>query len=184
MIYSMVLDSLETQLLIDIQEEPKEKPERMIQMMLIHLREGVMLDQEGATTHEKIDNNMGNNILRIPPFLGHNDPDAYMEWEINMQLVFECQNYTKEKKVKFAATEFSEYTFNWWEQIMHKRRHTRIAPVNSWYKMKTLMKTRFVPSHYGRDLHKTLRRVTQGTKSVEDYFQEMETLMIKAFSEA
>lgn len=143
-----------------------------------------MLDQERAITHEKIDNNMGNNILRIPPFLGHNDPDAYMEWEINMQLVFECQNYTKEKKVKFAATEFSEYTFNWWEQIMHKRRHTRIAPVTSWYEMKTLMKTRFVPSHYGRDLHKTLRRVTQGTKSVEDYFQEMETLMIKAFSEA
>lgn len=54
-----------------------------------------------------------------------------MEWERKMELVFECQNYTEEKKVKFDATEFSEYTFNWWEQIMHKRRHSGIALVTS-----------------------------------------------------
>lgn len=41
------------------------------------------------------------------------------------------------------------------------------------------MKARFVPSHYDRALHQKLRRLTQGTKSVEDYFQEMETIMIK-----
>ena len=97
-----------------------------------------------------------------------------------MELVFECQNYTEEKKVKLAATEFSGYVDNQWEQIMHKRRHIGMAPVTSLYEMKTLMKARFVPNHYGRDLYQKLRRLTQGAKSVEDYFQEMETLMIKA----
>ncbi|XP_033138922.1 uncharacterized protein LOC117129779 [Brassica rapa] len=42
------------------------------------------------------------------------------------------------------------------------------------------MKKRFVPNHYGRDLHQKLRRLSQGSKSVEDYHQEMETLMLKA----
>ncbi|KAL0886355.1 hypothetical protein Bca101_010338 [Brassica carinata] len=43
-----------------------------------------------------------------------------------------------------------------------------------------LMRRRFVPDHYHRDLHQKLRRLLQGSKSVEDYHQEMETLMIKA----
>lgn len=64
-----------------------------------------------------------------------------------MELVFECQNNTEEKKVMLAATEFSGYDVNWWEQIMHKRRQTGMPPVTFWYEMKTLMKTRFVPSH-------------------------------------
>lgn len=59
---------------------------------------------------------------------------------------------------------------------MHKTRHTGMAPVNLWY----AMKARFVQSHYGRDLHQKLRRLTQETKNFEDYFKEMETLMIKA----
>ncbi|XP_013632769.1 PREDICTED: uncharacterized protein LOC106338300 [Brassica oleracea var. oleracea] len=46
--------------------------------------------------------------------------------------------------------------------------------------MKTVMKKRFVPIHYGRDLHQKLRRLSQGAKSVEDYHQEMETLILKA----
>lgn len=93
--------------------------------------------------------------------------------EEKLSYFFECQNYTEEKKVKLVAIEFSEYAVNWWKQIMHKIRHTGMAPVTSWYEMKTLMKAIFVPSHYGRDFHQKLRRLTQGTKSVEDYFHEI-----------
>ncbi|KAF8090156.1 hypothetical protein N665_0484s0006 [Sinapis alba] len=46
--------------------------------------------------------------------------------------------------------------------------------------MKTVMKKRFVPSHYGRDLHQRLRRLSLGSKSVEDYHQKLETLIMKA----
>ena len=36
-----------------------------------------------------------------------------------------------------------------------------------------------MPAHYYRELHKRLLRLTQGSKSVEDYHQEMELLMIR-----
>ena len=45
--------------------------------------------------------------------------------------------------------------------------------------MKALMRKRFIPAHYYRELYKRLLCLTQGNKSVEDYHQEMELLMIR-----
>ena len=42
------------------------------------------------------------------------------------------------------------------------------------------MRKRFVPSHYHRDLLQKLRKLTQGSRTVEEYFQEMELLMLRA----
>ncbi|XP_048627797.1 uncharacterized protein LOC125596825 [Brassica napus] len=124
--------------------------------------------------------NLGNLKLRIPPFHGKNDPDAYLEWEKKIELVFNCQQLTEERKVRLAATEFCGYAISWWDQIATTRRRNGEPQVASWFEMKTVMKKRFVPNHYGRDLHQKLRRLSQGSKSVEDYHQEMETLMLKA----
>ena len=52
--------------------------------------------------------------------------------------------------------------------------------VDSWVEMKRLMRRRYVPSHYHRDLHNKLRRLTQGNKSVDEYFKEMEVSLIRA----
>ena len=44
--------------------------------------------------------------------------------------------------------------------------------------MKALIRKSFVPAHYYQKLHKRLLRLTQESKSVEDYHQEMELLII------
>ena len=31
--------------------------------------------------------------LKIPSFDGKNDPDAFLEWERKIELVFDCQNF-------------------------------------------------------------------------------------------
>ena len=49
--------------------------------------------------------------------------------------------------------------------------------------MKTVMRRRFIPSHYHMDLHKKLQTVTQGSMVVEDYYKEMEIAMIRANDE-
>ncbi|XP_052288004.1 uncharacterized protein LOC127899101 [Citrus sinensis] len=46
--------------------------------------------------------------------------------------------------------------------------------------MKAIMRRRFVPSHYYRELHQRLQSLTQGSRSVEDYHKEMEIIMIRA----
>ena len=46
--------------------------------------------------------------------------------------------------------------------------------------MKDVMRARFVPTYYNRDLFKKLQLLKQGTKSVEEYYKEMEIAMIRA----
>ncbi|KAL4376552.1 hypothetical protein GQ457_02G026320 [Hibiscus cannabinus] len=46
--------------------------------------------------------------------------------------------------------------------------------------MKRIMRKRFVPSHYHRDLFQKLQGLKQGSRSVEDYFKEMEMAMMRA----
>ena len=63
--------------------------------------------------------------------------------------------------------------------VTNKRRNGEF-PIETWAEMKALMHKRFVPSHYHRDLHQKLRLLTQGSQTVEEYFQEMELLMLRA----
>ena len=42
------------------------------------------------------------------------------------------------------------------------------------------MRKRYIPASYNRELQLKLQRMTQGNKSVEEYFKEMEVTMIRA----
>ncbi|KAI4340759.1 hypothetical protein MLD38_025566 [Melastoma candidum] len=127
-----------------------------------------------------VDRNLGSIKLTIPPFQGKNDPDKYIEWERKVDLVFDCHNYSEEKKVKLAAVAFTDYAIVWWDQLMVTKRRNRERPINNWEDMKAVMRRRFVPSHYYRDLHLKLQSLKQGTNSVEEYHKEMEIAMIRA----
>ena len=61
------------------------------------------------------DRNLGNIKMKIPSFQGKNDPEAYLEWEKKVELIFECQNYFEEKKVKLAVIKFTDYAIIWWD---------------------------------------------------------------------
>ncbi|KAL4318864.1 hypothetical protein GQ457_18G000220 [Hibiscus cannabinus] len=118
--------------------------------------------------------------MAIPPFQGKTDPEAYLEWEKKVELVFECHNYSENKKVKLAAIEFSDYAIIWWDQLTLSRRRNGERPVSTWDEMKALMRKRFVPTHYHRDLFQRLQSHTQGNRSMEDYYKDMEIAMIRA----
>ncbi|PKI75300.1 hypothetical protein CRG98_004340 [Punica granatum] len=53
-------------------------------------------------------------------------------------------------------------------------------PIETWEEMKTVMRRRFVPLYYYRDLHLKLQSLRQETRSVEDYHKEMEIALIRA----
>ena len=42
------------------------------------------------------------------------------------------------------------------------------------------MRACFMPTHYTRDLFKKLQLLKQGTKTVQEYYQEMEIAIIQA----
>ncbi|KAK1581185.1 hypothetical protein Q3G72_003854 [Acer saccharum] len=129
---------------------------------------------------ERVDNNLGSIKVKIPTFQGKTDPEAYLEWEKRIELVFDCHEYSELKKVKLAAIEFTDYAIVWWDQLIVSRRRNGERPIETWEEMKTVMRRRFIPSHYYRGLFQKLQTLTQGSKCVEDYYKEMEIAMIRA----
>ena len=61
-----------------------------------------------------------------------------------MKLIFDCNRFSEEKKVKLTITQFSDYAIAWWQQLMTSRRRNREAPIETWHDLKSVMKKRFV----------------------------------------
>ncbi|KAH9649369.1 hypothetical protein KPL70_025952 [Citrus sinensis] len=136
-------------------------------------------DRQGRRARNREDGLSGIK-MKIPSFQGKSDPEAYLEWEKKMEFIFDCHNYSEAKKVKLVVIEFSNYAITWWDQLVISRKRNRERPIETWDEMKSLMRRRFVPNHYYRDLYQKLQRLTQGSRSVEDYYKEMEIAIIGA----
>ena len=81
--------------------------------------------------------------MKIPSFQGKNNPKAYLEWEMKVEL----------KKVKLAIIEFTDYAIIWWDQLVMNRRRNHERLIETWKEMKATTMRRFIPSHYYRDLY-------------------------------
>ncbi|PKI59650.1 hypothetical protein CRG98_019956, partial [Punica granatum] len=108
------------------------------------------------------DNNLGSIKMKIPLFQGKSDPEAYLEWEKKVEFVFDCYSYSELKKVKLAAIEFSDYAIVWWDQLVINRQRNREPSIDTWEEMKRVMRKRFVPRYYYRELYNKLQSLRQG----------------------
>ena len=83
--------------------------------------------------------------------------------------------------MKLVVIEFTNYAIVWRDKLVLSKRRDGERLVETWREMKALMRKKFVPSHYYRDLHQKLRRLIQGSKCVEDYYKEMEMEIVRAY---
>ncbi|KAK1644865.1 hypothetical protein QYE76_062670 [Lolium multiflorum] len=86
----------------------------------------------------------------------------------------------KMKRTSMASLEFEDYANTWWEQVVTLREEKGDPPIDTWEDMKEEMEARFVPKHYKTDLFNKLQKLKQGTKTVEEFFKEMELTMMRA----
>jgi len=80
---------------------------------------------------EDINRNLGSIKLKIPAFKGKTYPEAYLDWEKKVEMIFDIHRYSKEKKVELAVMEFTDYAMVWWERLVVKRRRNRERPVST-----------------------------------------------------
>ncbi|XP_031398472.1 uncharacterized protein LOC116209048 [Punica granatum] len=107
--------------------------------------EGRTHGRRDQAIRDRVDRNIGSIKMTIPPFQGRNDPDAFIEWERKVELIFDCHNYSEEKKVKLAAVEFTDYAIVWWDKLVKERRRNHERPIETWGEMKTKMKRQLWP---------------------------------------
>ena len=114
----------------------------------------------GRNRREEEDDDLSNIKVSIPPFMGKSDPEAYLEWEEHMEMIFDCHNYSEAKKGKLAAMEFGHYALQWWTNEQNTRRRVGDELITTWQQMKGAVRKRFVPSHYHRLLHQRLQSLS------------------------
>ncbi|XP_072147925.1 uncharacterized protein [Setaria viridis] len=114
--------------------------------------------------------------FKIPPFDGKYDPDTYITWEIAVDQKFACHEFPENTRVRAATSEFTDFASVWW--IEHGKKNLNNMP-QTWDALKRVMRARFVPSYYARDLLNRLQQLRQGAKSVEEYYQELQMGMLR-----
>ncbi|PKI40716.1 hypothetical protein CRG98_038897, partial [Punica granatum] len=144
------------------QDEDYEEDDEMASVGSVRRAKGV--NNEGRrhgrrdqAIRDGVDRKIGSIKMTIPHFQGRNDPNTFIKWERKVELVFDCHNYSKEKKVKLIAVELTNYAIVWWNKLVKERRKNHERPIETWDEMKTVMRRRFVPSYYYRDLHLKLQ---------------------------
>jgi hypothetical protein len=134
--------------------------------------------RRGDPERRRGEDGLGKVKVSIPAFNGKENADSYYEWETKVEQIFDLYEYPAEKKAKLATLEFKGYAITWLNQIRaeyHRVGQDRIT----WEDMKREMRRCFVPAYYSRDLHLRLKRLVQGTRNVDEYFQEMEMCLLR-----
>ncbi|XP_024010649.1 uncharacterized protein LOC112086107 [Eutrema salsugineum] len=126
-------------------------------------------------------NRQGNKDIKLtaPTFAGKVDPDANLEWERRMEYIFEYYGYNDQRRVALAAAQLTDHALSWWDRDVAERRRHRYEQISTWAAMRYNLRRRYVPPYFHRDLQKRFRKMVQGHKSVEEYFEEFETLRNK-----
>ncbi|XP_024014856.1 uncharacterized protein LOC112088827 [Eutrema salsugineum] len=155
--------------------QPRQDPPdiRIHQRLRDPVNRGRIRDDEG--------NRLGNMDVKLtaPTFAGKVDPDAYLEWERRMEYIFEYYGYNDQRKVALVAAQLTDHALSWWDRDVAERRRHRYEQICTWAAMRYNLRKRYVPPYFHRDLQKRFRKLVQGNKSVEEYFEEFETLRNK-----
>jgi len=57
----------------------------------------------------------------LPYFLGKDDVEAYLDWELKVEQFFACNQVSEESKVPLATLSFQGYDMYWWTSIVQER---------------------------------------------------------------
>ncbi|RDX62654.1 Tf2-9, partial [Mucuna pruriens] len=68
----------------------------------------------------------------------------------------------------------------WRNQFVREVTDGRRAPIHTWQDLRGKLRVGSVPTSYARDMHNKLQRLYQRSKSVEEYFKEMEVALMRA----
>ncbi|KAK1618241.1 hypothetical protein QYE76_023758 [Lolium multiflorum] len=125
------------------------------------------------------DDGLGKPKFSIPKFEGGADVEEYLTWELKIEKLWRLHDYTEDRKVKLASSEFDGYALRWWDGVTRARQEDNELPVLTWREMKAIMQARFVPTNYLRTIYDKLTLLRQGVKTVDVYFMEIEMLMLR-----
>ena len=87
---------------------------------------------------------------RIPKFYAGSDPKIFLDWKAKVDQIFNENHVNDQAKVDLVILGFLEYANTWWHKVC--KNYDQGPLVASWMDIKTLVRTRFVPPSYRKEL--------------------------------
>ncbi|RDY03217.1 hypothetical protein CR513_13222, partial [Mucuna pruriens] len=108
---------------------------------------------------------------KILPFLGNSKPKVYVDWELKVEQILSCFDVEGCMVVWFVTLEFVDTSVGGYKEGYKDPYECLVA-------LKRLMRERFVPPSYTRNLHNKNQRQHEGSKKFISY-KEMEMDLMK-----
>ena len=67
------------------------------------------------------DDGLGKPKFSIPKFEGSPDVEEYLTWELKIEKLWRLHDYTEDRKIKLASSEFDGYALRWWDHLVRSR---------------------------------------------------------------
>ncbi|KAL9275453.1 hypothetical protein AKJ16_DCAP13225 [Drosera capensis] len=83
--------------------------------------------------------------IEIPEFEGKAHPDEFIDWMHTVERVFDLRNMTEDQKVKVVTIKLRKYASIWWEHVKKQRAREGKPRVQTWEKMKKLLRKKIPP---------------------------------------
>jgi hypothetical protein len=123
----------------------------------------------------RADDSIGKIKFTMHSFDGKYNPNAYLTWKLAVDQKFSCHDFPEDKRLRAATSKFTDFASIWWSEYHCKSPNS----TSNWDTLERIMSARFVPSYYAHDLLHKLQQLKQGTKFVEEYYQELQMGMLR-----
>lgn len=101
----------------------------------------------------------------------------YLDWEAKVEQNFKVNNVEDQRQVDLVVVEFKNYVMTWWHKVCKDNFQGPSAA--SWMDIKVLTHAGFFPLYYRRGLLLKLQRLQQRHICVNEYFKELESLILR-----
>ena len=111
-------------------------------------------------------------------FKWSDDPKEFLNWESHLDSYFGWFDYSEERKLKFAELKLDGSAKTYWKSILKICAYRYEDRITTWAKMKGRLRTKYVLMNYKSQLINTWQMIEQKQRSVREYINEFQELMI------
>ncbi|GJV17051.1 reverse transcriptase domain-containing protein [Tanacetum coccineum] len=117
--------------------------------------------------------------IEIPEFTGKVHTDDFIDWVSTVERVFDVRDIPDKLKVKLVAIKLQKHASLWWDHVNKRRRIEGTSKVETWEKMKKLMKDKFLPENHRQEAFLDYHNLSQQNMIVEEVINEFDKLPMK-----
>nr|GEV79973.1 reverse transcriptase domain-containing protein [Tanacetum cinerariifolium] len=118
--------------------------------------------------------------IEIPEFVGKAHPEEFIDWLSTVERIFDLPDVPDKLKVKHVAIKLRKSASLWWGHVKIQRVKDGKSKVETWAKMKKLLRTKFLHVNHRQEAFIEYHNFSQrASSSVEDFIAEIDRLRMR-----